>query len=132
MTQTEWDRILVSAFYRNLNAPMWILFRDDSVLQGLRRVPFVHQFRMPVARFVSGYLPKLGSVLWESSLKDTDRIVAALANSKMDTRSVDPRAKPETKERMAQRKQLASDTLAICGLAEHHAKCRRSSWTTCK
>lgn len=134
MTQAEWDRLLVTSFFERMDYPMWRLVWDLNDLQGLKRVPKLQHRSMTVARFVSGHIPTLARVLWNSNKSKIDEIVNALTRSRIDTQDRDHShsARQQSKERSLQKKQILGYALAREAHKEHTRKMNNAHWNTCK
>lgn len=82
MTQSEWDRMLIEAFYKSPDVPM---SHCNANWTGLLRTPREFGMQnMSVMRFVCACLPKLANVLWDRNVQDIDKVVDVLKASKLD------------------------------------------------
>jgi len=89
MTQAEYDRILIEAFYKAGDAHAWRLLNgynlEDLEALKLKRLPNQLHLNKRIATFVCGNIPKLGNFLWNHDIKKIDQIVRVLGRTKIDT-----------------------------------------------
>lgn len=138
--QTEWDRLLVTAFFKYPDMRMHSMadrFRDAGHdLSGLRRVPrYERHWQSSVTRFCSAFIPRLGRYLWARSARDTEEIVGLLARSRLDTESNAADAKKARSERSqfdAADGAYRANVLGYAAHRDHSQKSARSAWGVCK